>query len=601
MKNNIIQLLLILTIGLHPLFFRMAYAHPEDQHAAPKTAYDSPDSTEIIKGKTIMVGTVEELLSGKEKDQQLIDQALPGKATVKPRKPRRLLIFDLNVNYGGHPSVGHANYAFTEMGRKTGAFETVVSRDPQMFRPEILRKFDAVFFNNNVGNLFQDETLRQNLLDFVYAGGGLMGLHASTTAFTFWPGAHEDWPDFGIMIGARGSTHRESKEHVYIKLDDPGHPVNRVFNGKDFEYRDEFFRFFDPYSRDLVRVLASMDTLKTDLEQGRAFGKVIRPDKDYAVSWVRQYGKGRIFYCTIAHNPSVFQDPMILEYYLDGLQYVLGDLDAPATPSSKLTPAIRAQEKLGWRLGIEAYTFKDNTLFETIDKTVELGIQYVGGLNVQKVSAGIPKNFDYNLSDEELLQIRKKLIEAGIPMLTYYIFDIPGDEETVKKIFEFGRKLGIETFISEPKLQDFDLIEKYCEMYNIKLALHNHGPRLSPIYMYPEKIVEITRGRSPLIGAACDFGHWAKEGIDPYEAIKTLGHRVITIQFHDQSEINANGHDVPWGTGKINLDGILQYIKKENIKPVMFGLEYSYNWNNSLPEIIQSIDYFNKKSLELAR
>ncbi|MFA5535204.1 MAG: ThuA domain-containing protein, partial [Mariniphaga sp.] len=433
-------------------------------------------------------------------------------------------------------------------------------------------------------------------------GGGFIGIHAAGATFCQYP-VYDQFPEFGEMLGGyeNGGHPWGPKDTITLHVEEPLHPVNAAFDGRGFDASDEVFQFSNPYTRDKLRILLTIDTEKTDMSPDRRILPERRADGDIAISWVRRYGRGRVFYTSFGHNPHLSWNPKIVQHYFDGIQFALGDLDAPTIPSGRLTPALKTQEKLGWKLGIEAYTFKDNTLFETIDKTVELGIQYVGGLNVQKVSAGIPKNFDYNLSDEELLQIRKKLIEAGIPMLTYYIFDIPGDEETVKKIFEFGRKLGIETFISEPKLQDFDLIEKYCEMYNIKLALHNHGPRLSPIYMYPEKIVEITRGRSPLIGAACDFGHWAKEGIDPYEAIKTLGHRVITIQFHDQSEINANGHDVPWGTGKINLDGILQYIKKENIKPVMFGLEYSYNWNNSLPEIIQSIDYFNKKSLELAR
>lgn len=550
--------------------------------------------------KALKVKSVEELLAGNEDERNLIEKALPEKAAIQSKKPRRLLVFDLNVNYGGHPSIKYANYAFARMGEKTGAYETVISNDTSMFRREILQTFDAVFFNNTVGNLFRDKVLRQNLLDFVYAGGGILGLHGSTAAFAYWPGAHEDWPEFGMMLGARGAYHRENKEHVYVKLDDPNHPVNRAFNGKDYDYKDEFFRFVDPYSRDIVRVLQSIDTVKTDMEQGRAFGKVKREDKDYAVAWVRQYGRGRAFYYTVGHHPSVFWDPLMLEFYLDGIQYALGDTEASAIPSNRLTPAIQAQEDLGWKFGIAAYTFKNNTFFETIEKTKELGLQYVGGLNVQPVSAGIPKNFDYNLTEEELLSVRNKLIAEGLSMPTYYIFDIPGDEETVRKIFEFGRTMGIETFISEPKIEDLDLIEKYCEKYNIKLAIHNHGERLSPVYMHPEKIVELTEGRSPLIGAACDFGHWAKEGIDPYKAIKTLGHRVITMQVHDQSAINPEGHDVPWGTGVIKLEAIFEYLKKENIKPVMFGLEYSYNWDNSLPDIEKSIDYFNQKSIELA-
>ena len=99
-------------------------------------------------------------------------------------------------------------------------------------------QFDAVFLNNTVGNLFTDPKLRQSLLEFVYGGGGLMGVHGTSVAFTRWPVAHEDWPEFGLMRGARGANHRDSTERIIIKLDDTQHPVNQPFGGKDFEYRD---------------------------------------------------------------------------------------------------------------------------------------------------------------------------------------------------------------------------------------------------------------------------------------------------------------------------------------------------------------------------
>ena len=286
--------------------------------------------------QTLITRSVDELLVDEEHERNLIEKNLPQKATVKPKKTRRLLIFDLNVNYGGHKSIDYANYAIARMGEETGAFETVITRDTMVFQTKNLQQFDAVFFNNTVGNLFRDKKLRQNLLDFVNAGGGLMGVHGTTAAFTYWPGAHEDWPEFGVMLGARGAAHRENDEHVYVQLEDPEHPVNRVFGGKDFDYRDEFFRFQDPYSRDLVHILLSIDTKKTDMEQGRAFGEVLREDNDYAVAWVRQYGEGRVFYCTIAHHPQVFWDPIMLEFYLDAIQYAFGDIEASAVPSNKL-------------------------------------------------------------------------------------------------------------------------------------------------------------------------------------------------------------------------------------------------------------------------
>ena len=532
-------------------------------------------------------------------ERQRIEAAIPSKAFVRPRKDRKLLIFDLNVGYGGHRSIPTANLAFKLMGEKTGAFETVVGRDPSVFKPESLRRFDAVFFNNTVGNCFKDPALRQSLIEFIYGGGGLLGVHGTSVAFTRWPGAHEDWPEFGIMLGARGANHRESNEHIFIKLDDPDHPVNQPFGCKGFDYRDEFFRFHEPYSRHRVRVLLSIDAEKTNMSQGPARGNCFREDNDYALAWVRNYGRGRVFYCTIAHNPYVFWDPKMLQFYLAATQFALGDLAAPTIPSAKLTPAVEAQEKLGWRLGIEAYTFHKYTLFEAIDKTAQLGLPYMGGLSFQKVSDKIPKNFEPGLTDDELKQIRLKLDSAGIRLLTYYFHRIPGDQAGCRKVFEFARKIGIKTFMSEPLPEALDTIEKFCDEYDINVAIHNHDQKGSPVYWRPENILKVCQGRSRRIGACGDLGYWMRSGIDPLEAVRILKERLLTVQMHDLNELSAEGHDVPWGTGVGKTRDFIEQLYRMGIKPTMFGLEYSYNWFESMPDIAKCIDFFNKISLQV--
>ena len=536
---------------------------------------------------------------GQKSERERVEAAIPPQAFAKPRKPRKLLIFDRNVNYGGHASIPTANLAFELMGRKTGAFQTVVSREPEVFRPESLRQFDAVFFNNNVGNLFTDPALRQSLVEFIYAGGGLMGVHGTSVAFTQWPGGIEDFPEFGLMLGSRGAYHRSNTEHVFIKVEDPAHPLCVALGGKDFDYRDEFFRVQDPFSRKRVRVLLSIDNDRTDFNQDPRFTKFERADKDFALAWVRHYGRGRIFYSTIAHNPYVFEDPKLLRFYLAAAQFILDDLPAPTIPSALLTPAIRAQEKLGWRLGLEAYTFHKFTLFEAIDKTAALGLPFMGGLSFQKVSDTIPKNFEPGLTDDELRQIRFKLDAAGVRLLTYYIQDIPGDDAGCRKVFEFGRKIGIKTFMSEPKPEALGTVGKFCDAYQINVALHNHDRKASPVYWEPAGIMKACEGRTRRLGACADLGYWMRSGIDPIDAVRQLKSRLITVQIHDLNNRTPDGHDVPWGTGAGKTEAFLREVHRLGLRPTMFGLEYSYNWLESLPEIARCIEFFNRVSLSL--
>lgn len=528
-----------------------------------------------------------------------IEAALPATAPAVALRPRSLLIYEANVGYGGHGSIPVASAAFALMGERTGAFKTTISRDPAVFEHDSLTSFDAVFFNNNVGNLFEDPGLRRSLVEFVYGGGGLMGVHGTSVAFTRWPGAHEDWPEFGRMLGARGASHTTADEKVLVRLEDRTHPLNQPFGGKDFEYADEFFRFGGPFSRHRVRVLLSIDNARSAELQGVEEIKRFRQDGDYALAWVRNYGRGRVFYSTIAHNPRVFWDPNMLRFYLGAVQFALGDLPAPTLPSVRLTPARRAQEALGWRLGVEAYTFHKYTFFEAIDKTAELGLSYMGGLSFQKVSADIPKTLDPRLSDAELERIRLKLDDAGVRLLTYYIQSIPGDDDGCRTVFEFGRKLGIETFMTEPPPEALDTIERFCDRYDIKVALHNHAQKGSPVYWRPEGVMGACEGRSKRIGACADLGYWVRSGIDPIEGIRVLKDRLITLQMHDLHERSPEGHDVPWGSGACDSRGVFRELHRLGVKPVMIGLEYSYDWLDSMPEAGECARFFDTVSLEL--
>lgn len=429
-----------------------------------------------------------------------------------------------------------------------------------------------------------------------------MGVHGTSIAFMNWQWPPvEDWPEFGHMIGTRGAFHRDANERAWIKIDDADHPLNRAFAGEGFEMTEEFFRFHEPYSRQRVRVLLSMDTVKTDLSGIKPGDPVLRPDKDYALAWVRTYGRGRVFYATMGHNPQVFWNPKMLQFYLDASQFVLGDLPAPTTPSAKLSPAILAQEKLGWRLGVEAYTFHKFTFFETIEKTAELGLPYIGGLSfLQPVSKDIPKNFDQNLTDDELRQIRFKMESGGVRMLTYYAQDIPTDDAGCRRLFEFGRKMGFETFICEPKPEHLDLLDTFANEYGINVAIHNHGKDISPLYWRPEGVLKACEGRSKRIGAAPDLGYWLRSGIDPIDAVRVLRDRVITVQMHDLHEPGRNGHDVPWGTGIGKSEEFFRELHRQGIKPTMIGLEYSHDWFESTPKLAQCIEFFNATTLNLA-
>jgi type 1 glutamine amidotransferase/sugar phosphate isomerase/epimerase len=294
--------------------------------------------------------------------RQKVEEALPPAAAAKPKKPRKLLVVDANVGYGGarggHATIPAANLSIELMGRRTGAWETVLSNDIGNFRYENLKQFDAVFLNNTVGMLFEDSEVRAALIRFIREGGGLAAYHGASHASL-------DWPEFTEMLGVSEENSRteiespklddandplrpwqpaSSNEVLTVKIDDPKSPLTVPFAGKEFVQNDELYRFYEEsYSRARLHVLLSVDVEKTDMAQGvcnrnqwEHSRSCVRADNDYAIAWIRSYGKGRVFYNAFGNDMTLFMKAPMVDHFMRAIQFVLGDLDADTTPSAKL-------------------------------------------------------------------------------------------------------------------------------------------------------------------------------------------------------------------------------------------------------------------------
>ena len=252
--------------------------------------------------------------------------ATPEKAPATPQKARKVLIFTLAKGFK-HGSIPIAAEAIKYAGEKTKAYESVITDDPAMFTPEKLKEFDAICWDQCTGEPLTTPESKAALLDFVKSGKGLIGIHAATDCF------YEKWPEFGVMMGGFFAGHPFRR--ISVKLDDPKSPIMAMFAGKGFEISDEIYTFRKPYSRENLRILMSIDWDNAGITKG-----MNRDDNDYALSWIREYGQGRVFYCGFGHDDQIWWNPQILAHYLAGVQYALGDLKADATPSAKISPAI---------------------------------------------------------------------------------------------------------------------------------------------------------------------------------------------------------------------------------------------------------------------
>ena len=249
-----------------------------------------------------------------------IRAALPESAPAQPAEPRKLLVFSRTEGFV-HDCIPAGNLALRLMGERTGAYQADIRDDMAAFDWETLRGYDAVLFNNTTRLAFDQPAHREALLRFVREGGGLAGIHAATDNFY-------SFDEAAALIGGQFDGHPWNAGGTWrVRVDEPDHPCNHGFEQDTFEIRDEIYQIKGPYSRGTHRVLLSLDMT---FEPNRIGG---RADGDNPVSWVRQAGGGRIFYCSLGHNHHVYWDPAVLRHYLAGIQYVLGDLDVPDAPS----------------------------------------------------------------------------------------------------------------------------------------------------------------------------------------------------------------------------------------------------------------------------
>jgi sugar phosphate isomerase/epimerase len=247
--------------------------------------------------------------------------------------------------------------------------------------------------------------------------------------------------------------------------------------------------------------------------------------------------------------------------------------------------------KLGWRLGCQAWTFNDMSFYEAIDNTASLGLPVIEAFPGQKLVRDGEHRMNEKMPDEVRKEVKKRLSDHGLKLVNLGV----GGYST--EIFDFAKDMGIETIVSEPPFDAFDDIEKRCDSYQINLALHDH-PKPSR-YWNPDTVLEHCQGRSKRMGACCDTGHWMRSGIKPVDALKKLEGRIISFHLKDLNEFDKSAHDVPWGTGRADIKGILTEVHRQGIKPV-FSIEFEYHYGHSMPELAECVAYFDKVAAELA-
>jgi uncharacterized protein len=271
-----------------------------------------------------------------------IYELTPTETQVPVSKKKKVLLFSLFTGFD-HWTIPHVDFVIQTLGEKTGAYEVVKSLDISMFEKETLKQFDAIVLNNNcsVGDrrdLFYDALglnntmseedrikkagqLESNLLKFVKKGGGLTVLHGGIVM-------QNNSMSMSEMTGGSFDYH-PPQQQIELMIVDKTHLMTMPFGGESFTHIDEPYFFKNAYATKNFKPLLYMEVSKIEKMRHE------HPDDISYVSWIKPYGKGKVFYCSPSHNAQSYENARMLGFYLNGMQYVLGDLkcdDIPMNP-----------------------------------------------------------------------------------------------------------------------------------------------------------------------------------------------------------------------------------------------------------------------------
>jgi sugar phosphate isomerase/epimerase len=253
-----------------------------------------------------------------------------------------------------------------------------------------------------------------------------------------------------------------------------------------------------------------------------------------------------------------------------------------------------AAERLGFKLSLQCYTFRELTFFETVDKAAALGVKYLEMYPGQRLKPGSSVLTTSDMSDETCREIKKKLADSGgLKLVAYGVADVPSQEQAARRTFDWAKKMGIEVLVTE--ITPGPIHDKLCTEYGIKLAIHNH-----PWSWPPDRVLAACKERCKLIGACGDTGHWMRANHVPVDTLKLLSGRIMHLHFKDLDRF-GKGQDVPWGTGQGDVKGMMQELKRQGYRGY-FSIEYEHG---SVRELMKNLPkcvaFFDQTAGELAK
>lgn len=233
------------------------------------------------------------------------------------------------------------------------------------------------------------------------------------------------------------------------------------------------------------------------------------------------------------------------------------------------------------KLGIASYSFRKFNRAQAIQMTKEIGTPY---LNV--------KDFHLKLasSPEEIAAARKEFSDAGIILVGCGNVSFDKDDEAdIRHKFEYAKLAGFPLIVCAPTHSTLPKLEPFVREYNIKIAIHNHGPE-DKHFPTPQSVLDAVKDMDPRCGLCMDIGHTSRTGVDIVKSIAEAGPRLLDMHAKDLSDPAVKESQVPVGEGKLPIKAIFEQLVKIQYRGSV-NLEYEIDADNPLPGMKKSFAY----------